>query len=464
MPAPDEFDQMAADVVPVASTNGNGNHAATRPRPPWPEPMHPAARYGIAGEFIELVEHETEADPAALLVQFLVAVGNAIGHGPYWQVGATRHHANLFTVLVGETAAGRKGTALDEVLRLVRMAAPDWRERSMFSGIGSGEVLVHEVRDERVTTNQKGETQVDAGVTDKRLLTTEAEFGAILGIAKRDGSTLSQVLRRAWDSGDLRTTTKTAPATATGAHISLVGHITAAELHRKLDQVEISGGLANRVLWCCARRARMLPFGGHVDDDHLDALAGRLADVIDHARHLDCEVRMSADFREAFEGIYPALSTPPRGLLGDVLNRAAPMVRRLAMIYALLDRQTVTGLDHLRAAVAVWAYCEASARHIFGDGTGDRDADRIHAALLVPPHRLNRRDLSRMFSNNRNKEQLDSAVNELVEAGIATREKEETTGRGRPAEWVALISSPSSLASFDSLFVQVEGEMAEAGA
>lgn len=450
---PDRFDDMARKAAP------------TPPRPPWPQPMRPAARHGLAGDFLDLVEQETEADPAALLVQFLVAAGNAMGHGPYWQHGATRHHANLYTVVVGETATGRKGTALDEVLRLVRMAAPDWRERSMFSGIGSGEVLVHEVRDERITTNRKGETEVVPGVADKRLFTAEAEFGSILAVARRDGATLSPVLRKAWDSGELRTTTKTAPATATDAHISLVGHITGDELRRKLDQVEIAGGLANRALWCCARRARLLPFGGRVDADRLAALAKSLSAVIGHARTVG-EVTVAADFTQVWEegGLYRQLTTLPRGLLGNILNRAAPMVRRLAMIYALLDGEAETRLDHLRAAVAVWEYCEASARHIFGDGTGDRDADRIHTALLVPPHRLDRAALFGIFSRNRTAEQLDEAVRELVTAGIARREKEAPDRGGRSREWVALVSSPSSSGSFDSFFVQTEAASRAAAA
>lgn len=451
---PDRFDDMARKAAPAPT------------RPPWPAPMRSAARHGLAGDFLGLVEEETEADPAALLVQFLVAAGNAVGHRPYWQHGATRHYANLYTVVVGETATGRKGTALDEVLRLVRMAAPDWRERSMFSGIGSGEVLVHEVRDERITTNRKGETEVDPGVADKRLFTAEAEFGSILAVARRDGATLSPVLRKAWDSGELRTTTKTAPATATDAHISLVGHITGDELRRKLDQVEITGGLANRALWCCARRARLLPFGGRVDADRLAALAKRLSAVIEHARTVG-EVTAAADFAEVWEGeggLYEQLTTLPRGLLGNLLNRAAPMVRRLAMIYALLDGEAETCLDHLRAAVAVWEYCEASARHIFGDGTGDRDADRIHTALLVPPHRLDRAALFGIFSRNRTAEQLDEAVRELVAAGIARSEKEAGDGGGRPREWVTLVSSPSSSGSFESFFVQTEATTPAAAA
>ena len=67
----------------------------------WPSPLSEAAYHGIAGEFVRLVGPQTEADPAALLFQLLVALGSIIGRGPYLCVGAGRHHVNIFAVCVG---------------------------------------------------------------------------------------------------------------------------------------------------------------------------------------------------------------------------------------------------------------------------------------------------------------------------------------------------------------------------
>ena len=69
----------------------------------WPT-LSPEALYGLPGEFVHLVEPHSEADPAALLVQFLVATGNLIGRGPYFPVEADRHGLNLFAVMVGDTS------------------------------------------------------------------------------------------------------------------------------------------------------------------------------------------------------------------------------------------------------------------------------------------------------------------------------------------------------------------------
>jgi hypothetical protein len=70
--------------------------------PAWPT-MDGAAYHGFAGEVVETIEPHSEADPVAILLQFLTCVGNVIGRTAYYQVESDRHHANLFTVLVGAT-------------------------------------------------------------------------------------------------------------------------------------------------------------------------------------------------------------------------------------------------------------------------------------------------------------------------------------------------------------------------
>ena len=54
----------------------------------------------------------------------------------------------------------------------------------------------------------------------------EPEFASVLRVMTRDGNTLSTQIRQAWDSGDLRTLVKNNPAVSTGAHISILGHVT----------------------------------------------------------------------------------------------------------------------------------------------------------------------------------------------------------------------------------------------
>ena len=96
------------------------------------------------------------------------------------------------------------------------------------SGLSSGEGLINNVRDAREETNPKtGKTEVvDAGVADKRLLVVETEWATVLTRIARDGNSLSAVVRDAWDHGNLSTLTKHDPLKATGAHVSIIGHVT----------------------------------------------------------------------------------------------------------------------------------------------------------------------------------------------------------------------------------------------
>ena len=52
---------------------------------------------------------------------------------------------------------------------------------------------------------------------------------------------------------------------------------------------------------------------------------------------------------------------------------------RVAAVYALLDCSIFIRAEHLRAGLAFWAYCEQSARFLFGDGDAD---DPKRAKLL----------------------------------------------------------------------------------
>src|SRR5262249_42880058 len=94
----------------------------------WPPAMDGAAYHGLAGEFVALVEPHTEADPAALLVQYLVMAGSVFGRGRYFAVEEDRHHTNLFATIVGESSKARKGTSKGRTL--ARFAAADacWAE------------------------------------------------------------------------------------------------------------------------------------------------------------------------------------------------------------------------------------------------------------------------------------------------------------------------------------------------
>ena len=400
----------------------------------WPEPMAGPARHGLIGELVEAIEPNTEADPAALVVQLLCALGNCIGRGPHYAVEGDEHHGNLFAVVVGPSGKARKGTSWGRIRQIAEQADPDWSRNRIHSGLSSGEGVIWAVRDPITEFDgKKAEeppTVKDPGVADKRLLVVESEFSNVLTMIERQGNTLSRVIRDGWDRGSLASMTRNSPAKATGAHISIIGHITDDELRRHLSQTEAANGFANRFLFTCAKRSKFLPYGGDaLGAESIASLGQRVALALRSARRLG-RVGMDDKARQIWERSYAALSEGHPGLFGAVIGRAEAQVVRLALLYALLDGASSIGVPHLRAALAVWEYCEASAQYIFGATMGDPVADDILAALDdAGSDGLNRTAIHKALSRNRSASQIDRALDLLKGAGRVSSETIQTGGR-----------------------------------
>ena len=101
----------------------------------------------------------------------------------------------------------------------------------------------------------------------------------------------------------------------------------------------------------------------------IDRVGNRLRGAIEQARMWQ-EIPFTGDAKLLWQGMYAELSREVPGLFGSVIARAEAHAARLAMMFALLDLRREIGVPHLQAALAVWRYCEASARYIFGDAIG----------------------------------------------------------------------------------------------
>jgi hypothetical protein len=382
--------------------------------------LEPEAFHGIAGEIVRMIEPHTESDPAALLSQFLIALGNLIGHGPYVKADGGLHGTNLFAVLVGKTSKARKGTSWGWIHSIMKVVDPDWEANRIAGGLSSGEGLIYAIRDP---------LEKDPGVTDKRLLVVETEFSAALKAMNREGCTLSPIIRQAFDRQTLRTLTRNSPISATCPHVSIIGHITSDELKKRLSEVECWNGFSNRFLWLYTRRSKLLPEGGKLDSAELERFFGPLKEAVQRAGEIG-EINRSEEFRRRWAEVYPALSTEHPGLLGAVIGRAEALTLRLSLLYALLDRSPLLREEHLRAALAIWQYAEDSARLVFGEKAGDPLSNRILGHLRqAEAGRLSRTDISNKLGRHQKAERIDEALDTLRRLGLADRTQQETEGR-----------------------------------
>lgn len=405
---------------------------------PWPAPPDDAAYHGLAGRIVRKIEPQTESDPVAILIQLMVMFGNAIDRTAYYQVESSRHYTNEFAVLVGETSGGRKGTSADWVKSIMSRVDGTWAKTRVIGGLSSGEGVISSVRDEtwqdqpirekgRVIDYQKVKT--DAGVSDKRVLFEESEFGGVLRALEREGNKLSAILRQMWDRDFLSTATKV-PLSATGTHGSIIGHITFGELKTLLTEMESVNGFANRFIWVAVRRSKFLPFGGK--DVDLNVEVADLHKAIEFAK-LTHRVEMDVSARELWTKNYARLTVPHPGILGQVTSRAAPHVMRLALIYALLDCQGRISPSHLQAALSLWDASSRCAAHIFGDSLGNIDAEKILKALKDHPDGLTRTEISEIvFKRNTSMTKIKAALGLLmIHRGV--QEIPQPRSKGRPA-------------------------------
>lgn len=385
----------------------------------WPAPPDPAIFHELLGEIVNRIAPHTEADPVAILSQLLVAFGAAVGRGAFFQVEATRHHPNEFMLLVGDSSRARKGSSWDHVRRLLAAVDPSIEPR-ILTGLSSGEGLIWAVRDP---------TSQDPGIQDQRLLVIEPEFASVLKASSREISTLSPTLRSAWDGRPLAILTRTAPARASTAHITVIGHITQHELRHHTTSTELTNGYLNRILLIACRRQRLLPEGGHPDPLHGTGLTRLLAATLKHARNAG-HVSLNDHARQAWHHAYRQLAVEPHdGIVAQITARTEAHVIRLALIYALTDGVKQIGSRHLTAALALHDYAARSAAWALTGATGQPLAEQIHATLRHSPGGLTRSQISQTLNHNQPAGEIDHALHALHAAGRATTSQIPTGGR-----------------------------------
>jgi hypothetical protein len=403
---------------------------------PWPT-LPEAALYGPLGRFVLDAARHTEADKAGLLASALTFAGMLVTpHGVALQMGNAWHPPLLYSVLAGRTARARKGTATQPVLDALRIVAPEFPDL-IVRGFGSGEALI------------------DALYQRGMALVQESEYGSVMKIANREGSTLGNIFRQAWDGSPLEShTRKHGDVIVRNYSMALLGHVTVTELLNTISDSDMYGGTVNRTLFFCTERSQVLADFGNVPGP----VVGRLANSLQAVNALEPpkwdgfeDDSTAADDdddtftparwkpalwtdagRQAWNEFYVrAAADDPPGLLGHIVARGEVQTARIALTFALVDNSRDAKIDacHIEAAAAVWSYCRGSAAHIFGRSTGSRTSDRLLQALIeagdegVPQSQIR----TVLGSNNMGAERIDGLLRSL--GSMVESRSVETPGR-----------------------------------
>lgn len=427
-----------------------------------------AMLYGLAGEVGATAAATTEANRYAVCIGYLSFLSAMAGRDVYLAVGNTRHHARLFTLHVGRSSRGRKGDAISLVHRIRHAIDRREHERGTVGGsllgqvhtggLSSREGLVMFIHDGFL----QGKEETPA-IADKRLWVVETEFANVLQQARRDGNTLSSALRDAWDGVSIKPATKTARTWATDPHIGVAAAITPTEVCELMKTRELSNGFANRFLIFWAERDRLVPFPTATDKETLNRLVERTEDVLRFMRGsypAESDTRqmgMSQTAQDAYKKLYRCDLNKGTGSvkLDGILERRAPMLLRLAMLFAMTDLTLVIEAQHIEAAWAWVSYSVDSVRYIFKESAaGEVDAEHLAAASArLLEYLSTRREATRMEITNECFQRrapaggLDAVIAELLNATppkietIAMPRRDGLTGRGR-AIYRTLLATP----------------------
>jgi hypothetical protein len=402
-----------------------------------PPRLGSAALHGFVGTFVETIGPHTEAPTVGMISQVLAATGMIVGDGVTTYAGDIQP-ARVNVVLVGRTGRGRKGTSFSHVDRVLRRlpgvgARQIWQMQCV-RGLSSGEGLINAVADRKELNEETG--KIETVRVEKRLFVIEQEFAKVLAQADRSGNILSHVLRESFECGHLQTLTRESPLRADGAHIVVVGHITPDELRKRLTELEMANGFANRFLWLYVESDKMLPDAKPVPDEVLTALAKEWGEILKFARTLKALER-DGETAELWRRVYPALCSDRPGLRGAILGRAETIVTRLSLVYAILDKSAQIRRAHLEAALALWQYSVESVAILFPNKTGDSVSDRLLEILQSGP--MAKAEIFKHLAKP--VAEINAALAALESAGRIHNSQHKPGGRGRPAEVWELIET-----------------------
>jgi hypothetical protein len=415
---------QAANSEGADHTPDHENEVDTHRNPPQADL---ACLYGIVGDVAHAGSDSTEANPYAIAANFIAYLSCAIGRGPYLPVGNTWHHARLFILHIGRSGRGRKGDAVSLVTRLDR-AIRQLNERAApqihRGGLSSREGLVSLIHD----GYKQGKQSVDA-IDDKRLWVIESEFANILQQGRREGNTLSSALRDCWDGVCMKPATKSNRLYASHPHVCLSGAITPTELLGMMNARELTNGFANRFLMIWAERTKVIPFPVTTPQQAIDNLAIRVMKILEFVQAERCSerdhmrVQMTPDAQMIYAQLYCGeLNENSAGeRVTAVLERRAPMLLRLSMLFALCDLQTHIGAKHIHAAMAWIRYSAASVKFVFFNADDEVARSQTNETVmkivdfLAARGKATRREITiDCFNGHQSKAHIDEAIDHLL--------------------------------------------------
>ena len=328
----------------------------------WEEPetapeLPNIAWRGLFADYRELASPTTEACDEFHFATFLQTIGCTLGHRLHVSLGDDSLYPNFYIVLVGKSALSRKDTAMNKGARLLNALHEQMYEQNPQFAIVQGLRSVEGLLDEL------------AGIRKVRLIQLSEMLSLISKAHQGKSDTMTPMLTELYncpprlnlpvhqlDKPDCRE-----------SFVSILAGITNAWLPKAITEADILGGFFNRWMYFSGISKDPIPIPPKMDPRKRSQLQNNLNDIRRWADNHDGEVALSPEATALFNDYYPAYyqRCDREGLLPTLLVRVQDFIFKIALVYAAIDQSSVIEEEHLRAAIAVGNYLEASVEEIF---------------------------------------------------------------------------------------------------
>jgi hypothetical protein len=237
-----------------------------------------------------------------------------------------------------------------------------------------------------------------------------------------------------------------------------------------MESRELSNGFANRFLIFWAERERTEPFPKPTHPSLVESFALRTMEVIRFAmgdypsvantRALELSTDARTEYARLYCGELSAVADGEK--VTALLERRAPMLIRMALLFALTDLTLTIEVRHIHAALAWTRFHRDSVKFIFNDAAGEdaaresTDAARKILEYLKQHGQTSRSDLSqKCFTGHLAAKRLDEALDSLLMDSpptIVMIESEQAGNRKRKKSYQ--LSTSANLAKLANLPTQ----------
>lgn len=372
---------------------------------------------GPFGEIVDALDPHTEGSRVGVLGTLVAAFSGYLGQHTKVQTGNGLSPLMFWTVLVGQTGKGRKGTATRIGMKVVEQAFSAWSEENVIHGCpATGLGFIQELAE-----------RADADSTTP-VMVIEEEMDDFIGNAKKD-KRIGVYLRKAWDGATLVHKTKVDDITVREPHVGFVGHVQPRNWAAIAGSRDATGGTYNRFLPLAVERSKNLPVFSQTDTTELvREQARKLRRMAQNAREIDV-VRVRPDVAEWFEEFHrPVVEQMVEGSeeLAQMSERAMAYLIRLAALYALAGGRDEIEVEDLDAALALVQYSVDTVLAVLPEAGGERLGARILAALEANGE-LSRSELWDIIGRNFSARDITNALKGLPQ--VVTRTGKSTGGR-----------------------------------